>query len=46
MTPELKKAGNKLVYCYQIEKDAYDLPDYEQVMKICMASSLQDVIAG
>ena len=31
ITPELKKAGNKLVLL-QIEKDAYDLPDYEQIM--------------
>ena len=30
ISPELKKAGNKLVL-FQIEKDAYDLPVYEQV---------------
>ena len=33
VTPELKKAGNKLVL-FTIEKDAYDLPDYEQVKKL------------
>ena len=33
ITPELKKAGNKLVL-FQIEKDAYDLPVYEQVMDL------------
>ncbi|MDO5426192.1 MAG: phosphoribosylformylglycinamidine synthase [Eubacteriales bacterium] len=31
ITPELKKAGNKLVVLH-IEKDAYDLPNYGQVM--------------
>ena len=31
ITPELKKAGNKLVLL-KIERDAYDLPDYEKVM--------------
>ena len=30
ITPELKKAGNKLVLI-EIEKDVYDLPNYEQV---------------
>ena len=30
-TPELKKAGNKLVWM-KIEKDEYELPVYEQVM--------------
>ena len=30
ITPELKKAGNKLVWL-RIEKNAYDLPDYERV---------------
>ena len=29
--PELKKAGNKLVLL-KIERDAYDLPDYEKIM--------------
>ena len=33
ITPELKKAGNKLMY-FTIDKDAYDLPDYEKVMKL------------
>ena len=33
ITPELKKAGNKL-YLFTIEKDAYDLPDYAQVMSL------------
>ena len=31
ITPELKKAGNKLVWM-RIEKDSYDLPVYEQLM--------------
>ena len=31
VTPELKKAGNKLVWM-KIEKDEYELPVYEQVM--------------
>ena len=31
ITPELKKAGNKLVLL-KIERDAYDLPDYEKIM--------------
>ena len=30
LTPELKKAGNKLVWL-RISRDAYDLPDYEQI---------------
>ena len=32
ITPELKKAGNKLVWL-RIEKDEYDLPVYEQIME-------------
>ena len=32
ITPELKKAGNKLVWL-RIEKDRYDLPVYAQVME-------------
>ena len=32
ITPELKKAGNKLVWI-KIAKDAYDLPVYEKVME-------------
>ena len=31
ITPELKKAGNKLVW-FRVEKDQYDLPVYAQVM--------------
>ncbi|MBR6150272.1 MAG: phosphoribosylformylglycinamidine synthase [Lachnospiraceae bacterium] len=30
ITPELKKAGNKLV-CFEIEKDDFDIPMYEEV---------------
>ena len=33
ITPELKKAGNQLVK-FAIEKDEYDLPVYEKVMKM------------
>lgn len=33
ITPELKTAGNQLVL-FTIEKDKYDLPVYEQVMKL------------
>ena len=33
ITPEFKKAGNKIVK-FVIEKDAYDIPNYEQVMKL------------
>ena len=33
ITPELKKAGNKLVL-FTIDKNEYDLPVYEQVMKL------------
>ena len=33
VTPELKTAGDKLMY-FTIDHDAYDLPDYEQVMKL------------
>lgn len=32
ITPELKKAGNYLVL-FEMKKDTYDLPDYEQLMK-------------
>lgn len=32
-TPELKKAGSRLLL-FTIQKDGYDLPDYEQVKKI------------
>lgn len=33
ITPELKKAGNRLLL-FTIEKDAYDLPVFAQVMKL------------
>lgn len=33
VTPELKKAGNKLVR-FQIEKDEYDIPIYEDVLAL------------
>ncbi len=33
ITPELKQPGNPLVV-FRIQKDAYDLPVYEQVMKL------------
>ena len=33
ITPELKAAGNKLML-FTMAKDAYDLPDYEQAMKL------------
>ena len=33
MTPELKAAGNRLVL-FSIKKDAFDLPDYTQVMEL------------
>lgn len=33
VTPELKRAGNILVKL-DIQKDAYDLPDYDQVMQL------------
>ncbi len=33
ITPELKKAGNKLML-FTIRKDEFDLPDYEKVMKL------------
>jgi phosphoribosylformylglycinamidine synthase len=36
VTPELKKAGNKLVL-FTIAKDAYDLPEYEQVKELYAA---------
>ena len=44
ISPELKKAGNKLVL-FQIEKDAYDLPVYEQV-KDLYGKFFEDVKAG
>ncbi len=36
ITPELKAAGNKLVV-FHMAKDAYDLPDYAQAMKLYAA---------
>ena len=33
VTPELKKAGSRLVR-FSIEKNEYDLPDYEKVMAL------------
>jgi phosphoribosylformylglycinamidine synthase len=36
ITPELKEVGNQLVL-FRIEKDSYDLPVYEQVMKLYSA---------
>jgi len=33
ITPELKKAGNKLVQ-FKIERDSFDLPDYDKVMEL------------
>ena len=33
ITPELKKAGDKLMY-FWISRDPYDLPNYDQVMKL------------
>ena len=33
VTPELKKAGNKLAY-FEIETDEYDIPCYEKVMEL------------
>ena len=33
ITPELKQAGNALMVC-EMEKDAYDLPNYRQIMDL------------
>ena len=33
ITPELKKAGNKLAY-FEIDVDEYDIPNYEKVMEL------------
>ena len=44
LTPELKKAGNKLVLV-QIHRDAYDLPDYEEI-KDLYGKFFEDVKAG
>ena len=44
LTPELKKAGNKLVWL-RISRDAYDLPGYEQI-KDLYGKFFEDVKAG
>ena len=44
ITPELKKAGNKLVLL-KIDRDAYDLPDYEQI-KDLYGKFFEDIKAG
>ncbi len=44
LTPELKKAGNKLVLV-QIHRDAYDLPDYGEI-KDLYGKFFEDVKAG
>lgn len=44
ITPELKKAGNKLVLI-SVDRDAYDLPDYEQI-KDLYGRFYEDVKAG
>ncbi len=44
ITPELKKAGNKLILV-SVDRDAYDLPDYGQV-KDLYGRFFEDVKAG
>ncbi|MDD3278382.1 MAG: phosphoribosylformylglycinamidine synthase [Lachnospiraceae bacterium] len=44
VTPELKKAGDKLVWIH-VPRDAYDLPVYEEIMDL-YAKFHQDVLAG
>ena len=44
VTPELKKAGSKLVLL-KVEKDAYDLPVYSQVMDL-YGKFHEDILAG
>ena len=44
VTPELKKAGSKLVLL-KVEKDAYDLPVYSQVMDL-YGKFHKDILAG
>ncbi|MGL6217525.1 MAG: phosphoribosylformylglycinamidine synthase, partial [Lacrimispora sphenoides] len=44
ITPELKKAGSKIVI-FRIEKDSYDLPVYSQIMKGYEAL-FEDICAG
>ena len=44
VTPELKKAGNKLVL-FTAKRDRYDLPDFEQIKQLYAAFN-QAVLAG
>ena len=44
ITPELKKAGNKLILL-KIDRDAYDLPDYGQAMDL-YDKFFEDIKAG
>jgi phosphoribosylformylglycinamidine synthase len=44
ITPELKKAGSKIVL-FSIQKDSYDLPDYSQIMEGYEAL-FADILAG
>ncbi|MGN0396981.1 MAG: phosphoribosylformylglycinamidine synthase [Candidatus Fimimorpha sp.] len=44
ITPELKKAGNQLVL-FTIDKNEYDLPDYDSIMKL-YASIHEAIKAG
>ena len=44
ISPELKKAGNRLVF-FAIRRDAHDLPDYAQIMELYDALH-QDICAG
>ncbi len=44
ITPELKKAGNKLVLV-SIDRDAYELPDFEQIKEL-YGKFFEDVKAG
>ena len=44
ITPELKKAGNKLVLL-QIDKDKFDLPNYKQIMEQ-YGKFFEDIKAG
>ncbi len=49
ITPELKKAGDKLVV-FELPKNEYDLPEYEKVMKLynAIAKLIADkvIVAG
>ena len=44
ITPELKRAGNKLILL-KIDRDAYDLPDYGQAMDL-YGKFFEDIKAG